>query len=122
MIKLKFKKLLIKLFLKKEFFAIKESQSQMCGCLSELEHLCTSCVDQKADNETKALAESILDRILCSAYGMKEEPSLYIHPWEENLWVKYLSGEIKACGHETSCIKKDKEINKVLKELFDSVK
>ncbi len=94
----------------------------MRGCLSELKHLCTSCVDRKADNETKTLAENVLDRILCSAYVTKEKPSWYIHPWEENLWTKYLSGETKACGHETSCVKKDKEISKALKELFESGK
>lgn len=100
---------------------------QASGALSDINVLCTSVprniktdiCDPKFSPEQMAKTfiicqetfAAILRRILCSADRERFPPSWYNHKWEEEIWADYLSGKLKACGHNTPTRKMAKDLD-----------
>jgi hypothetical protein len=74
------------------------------GALSDIITLVTSCVAKDCSQETRTVAENVLDRILCSASMVHVKPSWYVHDWERDLYEKYLNRQTKACTSDAPSI------------------
>jgi hypothetical protein len=84
--------------------ALRSRLAQASGALSDIQMLVTDCVSKTADPETLKLAESVLERILCSADKVRNAPGWYRHEFERRLFERYLGGETKACATDVPCI------------------
>lgn len=85
-----------------EIERLKIRLSHASGALSDIQSIATDCV-KSSDAASAAIGEAILNRILCSADMVRNPPRRYCHAWEQMLWEKYLSGELKACASDNPC-------------------
>jgi hypothetical protein len=83
---------------------LEERLAHANGALGDIATTITSCVSQNASDETKALARSVLNRILCSASMVHREPGWYVHEYEREEYERYLTGKTKACASDSPCI------------------
>jgi len=74
------------------------------GALEDIRTLATSCVGKDDPEQLHKFAQAILERILTSASSEWSEPGWYRHEWEEELWERYLSGDLKACATDAPSI------------------
>ena len=84
--------------------AMRNRLAQASGALEDIRSLVTDCVSASADPETIRLANSVLERILCSADKVRHAPSFYRHRFEQHLFERYLNGELHACATDRPCI------------------
>ena len=83
---------------------LKAQLAQANGAGADIITLITSCVAQDAPEEVHKLAESVLERLLCSSQTEWNKPRWFIHPWERELWRKYIDQELNACASDQPSI------------------